>query len=167
MKHHNDVIKRCLNVDNGDLRVKRILAYEPWFFIFFGVFHLHRIWAILDRDSYAAFWLGLMENRGLIYCFIMGLLAILCVIGIVTFLHERRRNFWWRWIYLLGGLYVLFDLFAIATRISFWQRLLLTMFDTSSPAWNAVWFSFILLGALSFLLGVHLLQRYVEAKDAQ
>ena len=24
--------------------MKKIYSFEPWFFIFFGVFHLHRIW---------------------------------------------------------------------------------------------------------------------------
>ncbi len=31
---------------------KKILAFEPWFFIFFGLFHLHRIWGLIDRNSY-------------------------------------------------------------------------------------------------------------------
>lgn len=32
--------------------MKKIYSYEPWFFIFFGLFHLHRIWGLADRDSY-------------------------------------------------------------------------------------------------------------------
>ena len=72
--------------------MKRIHAWEPWFFVFFGVFHLHRIWAILDRESYASFWLGVMEHRGLSFYLIMGLLALLCLVGIVTFFRERRQN---------------------------------------------------------------------------
>jgi len=136
--------------------VKRIHAWEPWFFVFFGVFHLHRIWAILDRESYASFWLGVMEHRGLSFYLIMGLLALLCLVGIVTFFRERRQNAWWRWIYLLGGSYVLFDLFAIATEMALWRQLLSAMFDTGSPCWDAIWITFILLGAFSLALGVHL-----------
>ena len=29
----------------SDVRLKTVHAWEPWFFLFFGVFHLHRIWA--------------------------------------------------------------------------------------------------------------------------
>ena len=64
---------------------KKILAFEPWFFIFFGLFHLHRIWGLIDRDAYAEFWTGVLENKGLFYVVLMGILAILCVLGIITF----------------------------------------------------------------------------------
>ena len=56
---------------------KKIYAWEPWFFLFFGIFHFHRIWALIDRESYASFWLGIMENKGIEYFMIMGMLAAL------------------------------------------------------------------------------------------
>ena len=43
--------------------MKKIYSFEPWFFIFFGVFHFHRIWALLDRVSYASFWINIMEEK--------------------------------------------------------------------------------------------------------
>ncbi len=45
--------------------MKKIYSYEPWFFIFLGLFHLHRIWGLVDRDSYAAFWINVMERRAI------------------------------------------------------------------------------------------------------
>ena len=138
---------------------KKIYAWEPWFFIFFGVFHLHRIWALIDRNSYASFWLGIMNNKGAAYFILMGFLAALCVLGIITFFREIKNNYWWRFIYLGGGLYVLFDLFAIATGLKIWQKILTAMFDTQSSAWNYIWGFFILLGALVFALGIYLLQK--------
>ena len=114
------------------LDMKRVLFFEPWFFLFFGVFHLHRIWGLIDRHSYARFWLEVMESRNLFYYFLMGFLSILCIFGIVTFFQNRGNNYWWRWIYLFGGGYVLFDLFAIATGLKFWNRLLTLMFDTNA-----------------------------------
>ncbi|MGN0461075.1 MAG: hypothetical protein ACI4HZ_01370, partial [Ruminococcus sp.] len=62
---------------------KKIFIFEPWFFIFFGLFHLHRIWGLIDRYSYAEFWTGVLENKGLFYFVLMGILAILCVLGII------------------------------------------------------------------------------------
>ena len=59
--------------------MKKIYSYEPLFFIFFGIFHLHRIWGLVDRESYAAFWLNVMENKGIFYFLLMGILAILCI----------------------------------------------------------------------------------------
>ena len=137
--------------------MKKIYPWEPWFFIFFGLFHLHRIWALIDRASYAAFWTGIMENKGALYYLIMGMLACLCILGIITFIRERKTNYAWRWIYLFGGVYVLFDLAAIAFNLGIWKRLLAMMFDADSPYWNAGWLFFILLGAAVFVFGIRLL----------
>ena len=126
----------------------------------FGLFHLHRVWALFDREGYASFWAGIMNSKGAAYFSIMGVLAFLCVLGIVTFIRERKANFLWRWVYIFGGGYVLFDLFAIATGSGLWQKLLDSMFDTSSPYWNAVWGFFILLGAAVFILGTYLLIKF-------
>jgi hypothetical protein len=144
--------------------MRRICAWEPWFFMFFGLFHLHRIWAIFARESYASFWMGIMEKKGIPYILIMGVLVILCILGIVTFFRERKNNYWWRWIYICGGCYVLFDLFAIVTGIRFWHQLLQWMFDTNSHHWNTIWVAFILLGGFVFALGINLLVKYKRLK---
>ena len=136
---------------------KKIYSWEPWFFIAFGLFHLHRIWAFIDRSSYAGFWTGALERKGVFYFSLMGTLAALCVLGIVTFFRNRKNNYWWRWIYLFGGIYVLFDLFAIAAGLGFWNDLLMRMFDVTSPYWNYIWGFFILMGGFVFALGVRLL----------
>lgn len=78
--------------------MKKIYLWEPWFFIFFGLFHIHRIWALIDRESYASFWMVILNSKGLPYFMIMGILAILCVLGIITFIKNRKNNYWWRWI---------------------------------------------------------------------
>ena len=131
---------------------KKIFAWEPVFFLFFGLFHLHRIWGLIDRKTYADFWLGILENRGVFYFMLMGLLAILCIAGVITFFRNRSSNYWWRWIYLFGGSYVLFDLFAIAVGLDFWNELLSWMFDVNSPYWNIIWGFFVLLGGCVFVL---------------
>lgn len=140
--------------------MKKIHVWEPWLFVFFGLFHLHRIWAIFDKESYASFWLSILEKQGMPYFLTMAVLGLLCVLGIVTFFRERNHNYWWRWIYICGGCYVLFDLFAIATGLRFWHKLLLWMFDTNSRYWNAIWLTFILLGGFAFALGINLLVKY-------
>lgn len=145
--------------------MKRIETYEPWFFIFFGLFHLHRIWAIIDRKSYADFWIGAMNEKGVFYYSLMGTLAVFCVLGIITFLKYLHHNYWWRWIYLFGGGYLLFDLFAIATGLSFWNKILMVMFNTSSPYWNILWSAFILMGGFVFLLGITLIIKEKTQKE--
>ena len=85
------------------------------------------------------------------------LLAFLCVLGVVTFCRNIHNNYWWRWIYLFGGIYVLFDLYAIAVGLEFWNKFLLWMYDVNSPYWNLIWFSFVLLGGFVFVLGIKLL----------
>ena len=139
--------------------MKKIYAWEPWLFLFFGLFHLHRIWALIDRESYASFWMGILNSKGLSYFVIMGILAVLCILGIITFVKNRKQNYWWRWIYIFGGSYVLFDLLAIATGMKFWSRLLQLMFDTSSAYWNVIWSFFIILGGCVFVLSLLLLKK--------
>ena len=136
---------------------KKIYAWEPYFFMFFGLFHLHRIWGLIDRKSYADFWVGLMESKGIMYFVVMILLASLCVLGIITFCKNKGKNYWWRWIYIFGGSYVLFDLFAIAIGLEVWNSLILMMYDINAPYWNVLWLAFILLGGFVFTLGVRLL----------
>lgn len=136
---------------------EKIYCYEPWFFILFGIFHLHRIWGLVDRQAYASFWLNVMSERGSFYYSLMGVLAALCVLGIITFARNLHRNDWWRWIYIFGGGYVLFDLFAIATGLEFWQDLLMWMFDVNAGYWNVLWSGFIVMGAAVFVLGCVLL----------
>ena len=142
--------------------MKKIYCWEPWFFMFFGLFHLHRIWGLFDRESYASFWMGILENKGVPYYATMGVLALLCVAGIVVFIRERKHNYWWRWIYIGGGSYVLFDLFAIAIGLTFWKTLLDCMFDTSSSYWNICWSLFIILGGFVFCLGISLLIKLMK-----
>lgn len=91
----NDAETECGGAFKGD-GMKKIEIYEPWFFLFFGLFHLHRIWGLIDRDSYADFWIGILENRGAFYYLLMGILAVPCVLGIITFFKNLNRNYWWR-----------------------------------------------------------------------
>lgn len=81
----------------------------------------------------------------------MGVLSVLCVLGIITFFRNLRRNYWWGWIYLCGGGYLIFDLFAIATGLQFWYDLIIAMFDVTAWYWNMLWGGFIALGVLCLL----------------
>ncbi|MBR5091510.1 MAG: hypothetical protein IK093_18970 [Ruminiclostridium sp.] len=147
--------------------MKKIYFFEPWFFLFFGVFHLHRIWGLIDRESYAAFWLNVMESKGVIYFALMIILSALCILGVCVFFKELRSNYPWRWIYLCGGAYLLFDLFAIAVGLGFWRDLILMMFDTSAWYWDLLWGGFIILGGLVFALGTALLFKREKQKHGQ
>ena len=80
---------------------RKIFWIEPLFFLLFGVFHLHRLWALMDKSAYVAFWLGVLEERGATYLGLMGVLVLLCVAGLSVFFRTRRP--WWRRLHLLGG----------------------------------------------------------------
>lgn len=148
-----------------EISMKKIYSWEPWFFIFFGIFHLHRIWGLIDRSAYAEFWIGILKSKGIAYFVIMGILAVLCILGMITFFKNLHHNYRWRWIYLCGGSYLLFDLFAIAVGLEFWQDLLLWMFDVTSPYWNLLWGGFILMGGAAFVLGCMLLKGVRDSKN--
>ena len=134
----------------------QIVWIEPVFFLLFGLFHLHRIWGLLDRTGYASLWTGLLRERGLAYYVLPLALALLCVAGISVLLRRGARGCPWRWLYLLGGGYVLFDLAAILSGWTPWLELLEWMFDVSNPAWDLLWGGFSLMGLLSLLFGIKL-----------
>lgn len=136
---------------------KKIIFWEPYFFIFFGLFHLHRIWGLINKESYTSFWLDLLHNRGPLYFILMAILTILCILGIITFIRNIKNNYWWRYVYLIGGGYLLFDLCAILYKFDFWYKLLDFMFDTSSNWYVIFLLMFILIGAFSFGIGISLI----------
>ena len=142
---------------------RKIFWIEPLFFLLFGIFHLHRLWALMDGPAYADFWLGVLEERGATYFGLMGVLVLLCVAGLSVFFRTRRP--WWRWLYLMGGGYVLFDLAAIAAGWEVWDSLLRWMFDVDNPAWNWLWGGFSGLGLLSLLFGFYLLYQKINIKE--
>ena len=155
---YNEKEKECMH------NKSKIYWFEPIIFIFFGLFHLHRIWALFDKNSYAEFWLDILNNKGIFYFALMGVLAVLCIAGIVVFMGNRHKNYWWRWIYIFGGGYVIFDLFAIAIELEIWYTLLLEMFDTNNQFWYALWGGFIFVGLLSSVLGIYILKEYKQGK---
>ena len=142
----------------------KVYWFEPIVFLFFGVFHLHRIWGLINRPAYSNYWISVMNDRGIVYLILMIVLSLLCLMGIITFCKNIGKNPWWRRIYILGGGYVLFDLFAILTKVVIWNKLLLYMFEISNPYWNVIWGSFIIIGFLSLLLGISILKQIIEKK---
>lgn len=142
--------------------MRKIEFFEPYIFIFFGVFHIHRIWALFDRYGYASFWLGVMENKNVLYFLLMVVLTLLCVLGIITFLKNINNNYWWRIIYVLCGGYLLFDLLMIFMGVGFWNKIILKMYDVSSSYWNVLWGIFIAMGGVSLLFGIKLLNKRTD-----
>lgn len=135
-------------------------------YVFFGVFHLHRIWALVERSSYAKFWLSVLQSRGIIYFILLAIMMLLCLGGFIAFVRNRRYNFWWRYLYLLGGAYVVFDLFAIYFELPVWKEVIYTMFDTSNSNWTLIWGGgFIGMGALSLVLGIRLIMTYMGQRN--
>lgn len=144
--------------------MKKIYAFEPLIFIFFGLFHIHRIWGLIDRVSYADFWLDVMYKRGAVYYILMAVLAVSCVAGIAVFIKNRCNNYWWRWVYVFCGGYVLCDLFFISISFGPWLELIKAMFDIGAPYWNILWGGFVALGVLSLALGAYIYYLYRSGK---
>lgn len=84
-------------------------------------------------------------------------LLLLCISGIAVFVKNIGQNYWWRWVCIFGGGYVLFDVIAVLLGVTWWNDLLLFMSDINNSFWNIIWGGFVLIGILSFSLGVYLL----------
>ena len=72
--------------------MNKIERFELLIFIVFRIFHLHKIWGLTDRKSYAAFWIEIMEQKDFSYYLLSGILAALCIWGICIFLKNLHHN---------------------------------------------------------------------------
>ena len=45
---------------------------------------------MMERTAYAAFRLGILNSKGIIYFVLTGILTLLCTIGIITFIKTER-----------------------------------------------------------------------------
>ena len=116
-----------------------IYKIESLFFMFFGAFHLHRIWAFVDPKAYSLFWLSLSNNKN-IFTYLLGILIfLLFVFAILTFLLNLKMIRWWRWIYLFGGTYIFFDSLLNLLNVKFMLNLVTFMFTAPVPQYYFIW----------------------------
>lgn len=140
----------------------KIYWVEPSVFIFFGVMHMSRIWGLFDREGYREFWISAYYERGFTYCAVSGIMSALCIAGITVFFANLGQNYWWRWIYIFCGGYVIFDLAAILLKWQPWEDLLIFMYNVDSSYWNVIWGFFIILGGMSLIFGIYIAVRKKE-----
>jgi hypothetical protein len=129
---------------------------ESLFFLFFGLFHIHRIWAFIDSNSYNKFWLELLANRGTSF-FILGLLLfILTITVIIYFIKNFKNRKWWRWIYLFGGIYVIIDIILNLFNNNFIKNIVIKMYTLEQPYYSILWGLFITLGIVCIIISKYL-----------
>ncbi|MDD6268663.1 MAG: hypothetical protein PUA84_01210 [Oscillospiraceae bacterium] len=142
--------------------MKSIQLFEPWFFIAFGVFQLHRIWGLIDEQAYIDFWLNTVGQNSMVYYFIIGILEILCIMGIITFFRNIRRNYRWRMLYFAGAALILADLSAISAGSVMGRFLLSAMFGVNYICRRSLLMLLLAAGTFSFILGTDLLVRILR-----
>ena len=136
---------------------------ESLFFLFFGLFHIHRIWAFIDSNSYNNFWLKLLENRGVSFYILGFLLLLLAVIVIIYFAKNHKNKKWWRWIYLFGGIYVFIDSLLNILNNNFIKNIVVKMYTITQPFYSILWVAFIILGIICIIISKYL-WNYTENK---
>ena len=142
--------------------MKKIQLFEPWFFIAFGVFQLHRIWGLIDEKAYIDFWMNTAGQNSIVYYFIIGVLEILCIMGIITFFKNIHSNYRWRWLYFAGAALILFDLSAISAGSVIGRVLLSAMFGINYLCRRSLLMLLLAAGTFSFILGIDLLVRILK-----
>ena len=130
--------------------------WESLFFLFFGLFHIHRIWAFIDAQSYNSLWLNILENRNTFFYILGILLIIITVIAILFFIKEYKSKKWWRWIYLFGGTYVLIDSILNLLNINIMKNIIMKMYTLKQPYYNILWIIFIIIGVLCIFISIYL-----------
>jgi len=136
---------------------------ESLVFFFFGLFHIHRIWAFIDSKSYNKFWMNILENRGP-FLFILGfLLFIVSIMVTLYFVKYFKDKKWWRWIYLFGGIYLGIDSILNLLNNDFIKNIVIKMYTIKQPYYSVLWGLFILLGIVCIVLSKYL-WKYTDAK---
>ena len=138
---------------------------ESLFFVFFGLFHIHRIWAFIDVEAYNVFWLNVLKNRNLFF-YILGIILVpLAIVAIAFFVKYFKEKKWWRWIYLFGGIYVLIDCILNLLDNSFMTYIVIKMYTLKQPFYNILWGFFILVGIICIIISKYLWSYSNENKD--
>lgn len=133
------------------------LRIESIVFMFFGIFHVHRIWGLVNPSAYAEFWLNIINKEK------YGALAIVLIIFalsfVILFFTNLKKLRWWRWFYFCGGVYVLLDVFSNLARLGLIKKATIWMFTVTGPIWYLLWGFFTLLGFGCIMLSVYLWKR--------
>jgi len=129
---------------------------ESLVFLFFGLFHIHRIWAFIDSKSYNEFWLNILESRGP-FLFVLGfLLLIISIIVILYFIKNIKDIKWWRWIYLFGGIYLIIDNILNLLNNDFIKNVIIKMYTIKQPYYSILWGLFLVLGIFCIIISKYL-----------
>jgi hypothetical protein len=129
---------------------------EALFFFIFGLFHIHRIWAFIDSQSYNEFWLNFLEKRDVLF-FILGILFIvITIVVILYFIKSYKEKKWWRWVYLFGGVYLFIDIILNLLNNNFIKNIVIKMYTLEQPYYNILWGLFIALGVICIVIGKYL-----------
>jgi predicted ferric reductase len=136
---------------------------ESLVFLFFGLFHAHRIWAFVDSKSYNKFWLNILESRGTFFIIFGLLLLIMSIIVIIYFIKNFKYKKWWRWIYFFGGVYLIIDTILNLLNNNFIKNVVIKMYTIKQPYYSILWGLFIILGIICIILSKYL-WNYTETK---
>ena len=137
---------------------------ESLFFLFFGLFHIHRIWAFINAKAYNNFWLNISRNRNTFFYLLGIILIILTFVVIIYFIKYFKERKWWRWIYLFGGTYLLIDSILNLLNNNFMNNIVIKMYTLRQPYYKILWGSFIILGIISIIISKYL-WNYSEEKN--
>jgi len=129
---------------------------ESLVFLFFGLFHIHRIWAFIDSKSYNKFWLNILENRGPFFLILGFSLLIMSIIVILYFIVNFKDKKWWRWIYLFGGIYLVIDNVLNLFNNNFINNIVIKMYTMKQPYYSILWGLFIILGITCLIISKYL-----------
>jgi len=91
------------------------------------------------------------------------IILLLSIFAILTFIINFKNNKWWRWIYLFGGIYLLFDSILNLLNVKFMMNIVNYMFTAPNPQFNIIWGFFIILGLFCIILSIYL-WKYKEDK---
>ena len=129
---------------------------ESLVFLFFGLFHIHRIWAFIDFKSYNKFWLNILENRGSFFIILGFSLLIMSIIVILYFIVNFKNKKWWRWIYLFGGIYLVIDNVLNLFNNNLINNVVIKMYTMKQPYYSILWALFIILGIICIIISKYL-----------
>ncbi len=133
-----------------------IYKIESLFFLFFGIFHLHRILAFINPKAYNSFWLSILNNKN-IFTYSLGIvILLLSIFAIIMFFSNLKNIKWWRWIYLFGGIYIFFDSLLNLLNFKMMTNLVIYMFTAPTPQYYFIWGFFVLLGLFCLILSNYL-----------
>lgn len=141
---------------------EKVYAFESPAFLLFGVFMVHRVWAIVNPPSFSNFWINAYFAKHPLILLVYALLAGLGLAGTWILIRTYRTYYWWRLFFPIIAAYGIQNVYKIWTQGEAWRDRILIYYHTGLRIWDLMWGLAVIAGFISIIFSQRVLKQRLE-----